>query len=290
MKKQYLNNLKTGLNNPLRFILTLLIVSIALYIGSIPLRMESLNQCFQLYSLLYFSALLFPFVLGLLGLIYSFKFIHGLSFNQLVLPIGTKKLDLKRLFFSFSTWFALLILMELIGFLFQPENYRFKIPDAKFIQLVILSVFLLPIQTSFEELLIRSYISQQLYFFTSNIFISIISSSLLFSFMHVNNPESSNYGYHIMFVYYFIAGLFLSIVTFKDNRLELSLGIHAANNIFGAIIVNYEGSVFKTTALFTTLNINILISLYSFCVAGFIFYFICYFKFNWNTRNNTIDD
>lgn len=290
MKKHYLNNLKTGLNNPLRFILTLLIVSIALYIGSIPLRMESLNQCFQLYSLLYFSALLFPFVLGLLGLIYSFKFIHGLSFNQLVLPIGTKKLDLKRLFFSFSTWFALLILMELIGFLFQPENYRFKIPDAKFIQLVILSVFLLPIQTSFEELLIRSYISQQLYFFTSNIFISIISSSLLFSFMHVNNPESSNYGYHIMFVYYFIAGLFLSIVTFKDNRLELSLGIHAANNIFGAIIVNYEGSVFKTTALFTTLNINILISLYSFCVAGFIFYFICYFKFNWNTRNNTIDD
>ena len=252
--------------------------------------MENLNQYFQLHLLLYFSALLFPFVLGLLGLIYSITFIHRLSYKQLIFPIGTNKLNIRRLFFSFTTWFVLLFIMELIGFLIQPENYRFQMPDAKFFQLVILSSILLPIQTSFEELLIRAYISQQLYYFTANILISIISSAILFAFMHVNNPESGNYGYFIMFFYYLIAGLFLSIVAFKDNRLELSLGIHAANNFFGAIIVNYEGSVFKTTALFTTFNINILISLFSFCLAGAIFYFICYYKFNWKDRNNNIGD
>lgn len=285
----YINNLKTGLNNPARFILTLIIISLAIYVGSIPLRIQSLDDYFQANPLIYFTVLLVPFIFGLSALIYCFWFIHGLSYKKLLIPIGTDKLDLKRLVFSFGLWTVILIVMEIVSYFFDKGNYKYHVPDLQFIRLFILAFLLLPIQTSFEELLIRSYLTQQINFFAKNIILAIFSSSLVFAFMHINNPETGAFGYGVMLIYYFIAGLFLSILAYKDNRLELSLGVHAANNVFGAIIVNYQVSVFKTTALFTTEKINILLSLVSFCIASVVFYLICYYKFNWKWKETGIE-
>lgn len=38
--------------------------------------------------------------------------------------------------------------------------------------------------------------------------------------------------------------------------MELALGVHAANNIFGALFVTFEGSVLATPALFKVKEIN----------------------------------
>jgi len=263
-------------------------VSLAIYLGSIPLRLQSLDSFLSSNPLFFFTALLIPFIFGLTALIYSFRFIHDLSSKQLILPIGETKLDYKRFVFSFILWIFILLVLELIAYLFDKGNYRYQVPDIKFLKLVILGFLLLPIQTSFEELLIRSYLTQQINFFSRNIILAIFSSSLVFAFMHINNPETGRFGFGLMLIYYLIAGLFLSIIAYKDNRLELSLGVHAANNIFGAIIVNYEGSVFKTAALFTTVKINILLSLFSFCIASCIFYLICYYKFDWKVNSSNV--
>ncbi len=199
----------------------------------------------------------------------------------MILPLNKTRIDFKRLLFSFSLWIGIQIIMEILSYFIDHGNYSFHMPDFQFLRLVIIALLLLPVQTSFEELLIRSYLTQQINFFTGNILLALFSSAVIFTFMHINNPETGTFGFCLMLFYYFVAGIFLSILSYKDNRLELSLGVHAANNIFGAIIVNYQGSVFKTTALFTTVKINIFFSLLSFCIASVLFYFICYYKFNW---------
>lgn len=52
-----------------------------------------------------------------------------------------------------------------------------------------------------------------------------------------------------MQVYYLGAGLFLALLAIADNGLELSIGIHTATNLFGSIVLKYEGSVLQTETL-----------------------------------------
>ncbi|MCL4561859.1 MAG: hypothetical protein M1281_14780, partial [Chloroflexi bacterium] len=46
----------------------------------------------------------------------------------------------------------------------------------------------------------------------------------------------------------------------RDGRLELALGLHAANNLFTALFANYTGTVMPTPSLFT---VNTLDAVYS---------------------------
>ncbi|MBK8112365.1 MAG: hypothetical protein IPK46_19645 [Saprospiraceae bacterium] len=59
-----------------------------------------------------------------------------------------------------------------------------------------------------------------------------------------------------MQVYYLGAGLFLALLAIADNGLELSIGIHTATNLFGSIILKYEGSVLQTETLFEQKMVN----------------------------------
>jgi uncharacterized protein len=63
-----------------------------------------------------------------------------------------------------------------------------------------------------------------------NPLILIISNGVLFLLPHLGNPEIAN-GLVLMSLQYFSFGVFLAFITLKDNRLELALGVHAANNI-----------------------------------------------------------
>ena len=59
-----------------------------------------------------------------------------------------------------------------------------------------------------------------------------------------------------MMVFYISFGLILGIITIMDDGLELPLGIHAANNIFAAVFVSYEGGALQTSALFKVKEFN----------------------------------
>ena len=74
---------------------------------------------------------------------------------------------------------------------------------------------------------------------------------------------------------YLVIGMLLAAVTLRDGRLELALGIHAANNIFSALIANYEGSVLTTDSIFTsTLEpVYSLASLTAASVAAYLVFF-----------------
>ena len=67
--------------------------------------------------------------------------------------------------------------------------------------------------------------------------------------MHLGNPEVEKLGYGIM-VYYIGTGFFLGIITLMDEGLELALGFHAANNLFGALLVTADWQAFSVESLY----------------------------------------
>ena len=72
-----------------------------------------------------------------------------------------------------------------------------------------------------------------------NKWVPLIVTSVVFGSLHFANPEVDKLGPVIM-VYYIGTGLFLGIMTLMDEGMELSLGFHAANNLFTALLVTGE--------------------------------------------------
>ena len=73
-------------------------------------------------------------------------------------------------------------------------------------------------------------------------------TGILFGLMHAANPEVETLGYGVM-SYYIMTGIFLGFIVLMDDGLELSMGYHAANNIFAALILTNEWQAFQTDAL-----------------------------------------
>jgi membrane protease YdiL (CAAX protease family) len=68
-------------------------------------------------------------------------------------------------------------------------------------------------------------------------------------FIFSGNPEIEVIGYHII-LYYIAVGIFLGFISYFDNGIELSIGYHAANNLFAALMITTNWQVFQTDALF----------------------------------------
>lgn len=76
----------------------------------------------------------------------------------------------------------------------------------------------------------------------------ILITSVIFGGLHIANPEVGKLGYSIM-IYYIGTGLFWGIMTIMDEGLELALGFHAANNLFTALLVTTDWTVFQTHSI-----------------------------------------
>ena len=66
----------------------------------------------------------------------------------------------------------------------------------------------------------------------------MILSLVVFAVPHLMSPEMST-GSPLLAAFYFCLGAFFTVVTPRDNRLELALGAHAANNLLAALVVNH---------------------------------------------------
>jgi hypothetical protein len=74
--------------------------------------------------------------------------------------------------------------------------------------------------------------------------------------------------------YYFAFGFFLAWVSLKEAGLETALGVHAANNLYGGIVVNFEGSALPTYSLFFTTHFDPTYNLLTGIAAMGIFYLV----------------
>jgi hypothetical protein len=108
--------------------------------------------------------------------------------------------------------------------------------------------------------------------------------------MHIANPEIGKLGY-ILLIYYIGTGFFLGIMTLMDEGLELALGFHAANNLFGVLLVTYDWGALQADAIFKNIAIAEGAVLSEILVPVFVVFPILLFVFskiykwdNWNQK------
>ncbi len=219
------------------------------------------------------------FIFALLGLYLFNKFIHNGKFRDLI--TWRAQIDWRKILFAFGFWMLLSISFEAVHYFINPELYHFRFNGAAMIPLLLLAIFILPIQTSAEEIFLRGYLFQGIGNATCYKWIPLVVTTILFGLIHMDNPEVDEYGAGIMLMYYLGAGLFLGIITIMDDSLELALGVHAATNFFAVIFVSYKGAVLQTDTLAVTdlqdpMTVNII-----FFISAIIFTAVCYNKYKW---------
>jgi len=226
-----------------------------------------------------FILILLSFVVGLLALWLALAVIHKRPLRSLITPY--QNIRWSRVGFGFGVWFLLIASLEVLSYFISPETYQFQLEWKTWLPLVAIALLIMPMQTSFEELLFRGYLMQGLGLAFNSRLVALVLTSVAFGAMHLANPEIQEFGLWLMMPYYVGMGLFLGILTLMDDSLELALGIHAANNIFGAAFVTFTGSALQTDAVFrvTEVNTTFMIPVFYVLAAGFIY--LCARRYGW---------
>ena len=214
--------------------------------GLVTLNEENMHSVLANLNATFFY-LFSSFVIALAGLFFVVKVLHRQSLTNLT--TSRSKIDWKRVGFAFLLWGIISTSMMGIDIYFSPDNYVFKFELNSFLILAALAIFLVPIQTSFEEYLFRGYLMQGIGNIFKNKWVPLIVTSVVFGLLHILNPEVEKLGYIIM-IYYIGTGLFLGILTLMDEGMELALGFHAANNLFIALLVTADWTAFQTESIY----------------------------------------
>jgi len=255
----YIEQAFKGLHDWWRYAIGTVLIIFAVILGQIPISIAfiakammddkdftKLTESEMLNSLepnLNLFLLLLSFAIGLVGVLVVAKTLHKQTITQLT--TSRKKIDWKRFWFSFIFWGIVSTSMIGFDYMSSPENYVINFKLVPFIILCVIAIVMIPLQTSFEEYLFRGYFMQGLGVVFKNKWVPLLLTSLVFGLLHIANPEVEKLGYVIM-VYYIGTGLFLGVLTLMDEGMELSLGFHAANNLFTAVLVTADWTAFQT--------------------------------------------
>lgn len=299
----FFSNAQKGVHHWWMFVVGAVVVSLGYIIGQMPLSMvltykKNQDPALDSNDLLEFAEHMdfakfgisanFGLVLSLLIFVVALAFLYFVVFifhkrNFTSLINYFERVDWRRLFWGFGVWFSISLVMEFISYYLSPENYEFVAPGQEYLILLLICLIMLPLQTSFEELFFRGYLMQAIGYFTRSKWLAMLVISLLFMSIHLANPEIEQYGTINMVIYYFTSGLILAFITIMDDRLELAMGIHLANNFFGATLVTYEGAALQTNSLYTVHEINPQMMVLGFSVVAFIFIILASRRFKWQS-------
>ncbi|MFM7467099.1 MAG: lysostaphin resistance A-like protein [Crocinitomicaceae bacterium] len=228
----------------------------------------------------FFVFILFPFVVVFCLIILAVRYIHKRSIQSIF--TNRAAFDWKRVFFSFCVM-TLFLLVTLLIRLASNDGLQLIFDWKKFVPIAFFVMALIPIQIAAEELLFRSYLMQGLKLRLGHNGLAALISGIMFGLIHLGNPEIAAVGFHLVF-YYIMAGIFLSLVVLFDDGIELTLGYHAANNIFAALVITSDWQAFQTDAIFLDTSIpgNGYDAIFSSLVLYVILFFIFAKKFNWS--------
>lgn len=229
------------------------------FLGQIPLSLYIISQSdlvgeftshqdlfSKLPSNLTLFLILLPFAVVLPFIYLVVTRLHQRSFLSLI--TSRDRVDYKKILFSFFLWGAVSALMVIFDYMMSPEDYVWNFKPLTFLILLLISVVMIPLQTSMEELIFRGYLMQGFGVLFKNRWMPLLITSILFGLLHIWNPEIDKLGIHLIW-YYIGTGLFLGVITLMDEGLELALGFHAANNLVTALLVTASWTAFQTESL-----------------------------------------
>ena len=170
--------------------------------------------------------------------------------NQSILSLITarNRVDYKKIFFSFILWGSISTIMVFFDYWMSPGDFIWNFKPITFLILFLISIVMIPLQTTLEEIIFRGYLLQGLGVLFKNRWMPLLTTSTLFGLLHLWNPEIDKLGIHLIW-YYIGTGLFLGLITLMDDGLELALGFHAANNLVTALLVTASWTAFQTESL-----------------------------------------
>jgi len=221
-------------------------------------------------QLLEYLAVNFSIFMMLAGLVLTVKLIHRRPLLTLVTPEA--RADWRRMGRGALVWAVIAAVIVVIENLLFPDRYYLSFDLGRFLVFLAVVLVLTPIQTTAEELVFRGYAMQGIGLLTRRPALIAVASSLVFSVPHLLNPEVHEHGVLIMAANYFGIGMLLATITLRDGRLELAIGVHAVNNVFLALIANYEGSALVTEAFFTARELDPVYSLVTMIVGTLVFH------------------
>lgn len=281
MKEEFLNQSTLGQNSWWRYILTMLTAFGFLIIGVI-VPMFLINKTFKddIPEYLSLASTLLPWALSICGLALGIRCFH----KRPLITFFTikKKLRLKKIVYAAGIWFLFTVIQALISFANNPDSIEFTFNINIFIPALFVCIILVPLQVSAEELIYRGYLLQGFHNIINNRWFPLICTSLLFMISHASFfAEDGNFNSLYLPLYYFCFACAMGIITLITNSLEVAIGVHFSNNIFGLLVVSSPNPLFLSPSIFTTIENLSEIKSFDFlvwCLLIIIFIYIAYRK------------
>ena len=191
--------------------------------------------------------MLIPFIAGLGAFILLIGPLNGKAIMTVI--NGTSSFRWKRYFISGGVWLVLSALYLFLSMKLYPNDFSVNNVSSSLIPLILISIFLIPFQAAFEEVIFRGYLMQGFTVIVRNRIFPLVMTSVLFGLLHGLNPEVKEFGFFTMMPQYILFGLIFGAVTILDDGIESAMGLHAANNAFLCIMITNKSSALQTPAV-----------------------------------------
>ena len=231
----------------------------------------------------------YSFIIGIVGVWITVRLIHRKSLTQVI--TGRLTFDYNRVIYAI--WIGLLLnaVVLILNLLVFHQDMTFKAPNiGEYVTFFLFAVVLTSYQAGFEEVFFRGYLLQGFSLITRNRIFLVAVTTLLFTAVHLLNPEAQEAGYPAYVSSIAIFGIFLAVVSLLDGGIELAIGYHAINNLWIILIANTDVTSIPSPSLFELpteqvgLFPDVFVQLFIFVVLLAIFNR----KYNWfNRRSNT---
>lgn len=232
--------------------------------------------------------MLLPFVLGFILFIFTMKWFHNRNWIEVI--NGLKKIRWPKFFTGYFIWFALSAAFLLISLYTSPNDFVFQFEWSSFWPLMLISLLIIPIQSSYEELFFRGYLAQGFAAWSGSRFVAVLAPSILFGLLHAANPEVQEYGFWLTMPQYIGFGIIFGLAATFDDGIESAMGAHAANNTFLSMFLTSEASALQTNAVFKQTTVHPETDVYSLLFFGVIFLLILsrIYKWDWSVLNKKV--
>ncbi len=250
---EFLNNAHLGKNKPMNYFLTIVITlfggSLAAIIFIILLMLlyvfipgiNAQSQFDNLGDNPLLILVLVGIVYGLYALLFylCIRFIHKKNFHILI--NAGKKIKWKRILLGAALWTGIIGAFTLFSLIFQGNSFSINFDYSSIFYLLILSLLVFPLQASFEEIFFRGYLMQGFSLIFKKPVVSLVLTTVIFGSIHYFNGSSISNSISIV-ISAMILGLMLGVIVLGENGIETAIGVHIANNLSVAVVLNSSDS------------------------------------------------
>jgi uncharacterized protein len=178
-------------------------------------------------------------ILGLaFGTMIAERFVHKRSIQRM---FSLGKFNYKALYFGLVAWTILILFSSFVDVFVFHENYVFNWDINKWLIFLPVVLLLTPLQCISEEIFTRTYLMRLIYTKTQKKISVILIMTIIFALLHLPNIAfigNNLVSYSISLVAYLAISYLLTYLAYVSQGLELSIGIHIANNIICFIVFN----------------------------------------------------